>query len=177
MEGTHVTLTFGDDVTMLQAGIPYIIRWETGADLGDVEFHGVTIASGSAADRTISLAGGQVNFIGYYDAFDIDTPDNDDIYYMTANNQLKYTGNKRTLKSCRAYFQFSESILSATRDFVLDFGDDDKVTTGIGEVTDSSLFTHHSSLSEWHSLDGRKLDKKPTAKGVYIQNGRKVVMK
>ncbi len=177
LEGTHVTLTFGDDVTMLQAGIPYIIRWETGADLGDVEFHGVTIVSGSAADRTISLAGGQVNFIGYYDAFDIDTPDNDDIYYMTANNQLKHTGNKRTLKSCRAYFQFAESILSATRDFVLDFGDKDDVITGIGEVTDSSLITHHSSLSEWHSLDGRKLDKKPTAKGVYLRNGRKVVMK
>ena len=109
---------------------------------------------------------------------------------MTANNQLKHTGNKRTLKSCRAYFQFSESILSATRDFVLDFGDDDMVTTGIGEVINScvpsvasdqrssaSLITHHSSLSGWHSLDGRKLDKKPTAKGVYLRNGRKVVMK
>ena len=190
LEGTHVTLTFGDDVTMLQAGIPYIIRWETGSDISDVVFSGVTIVSGSAADRTISLAGGQVNFIGYYDAFDIDTPDNDDIYYMTANNQLKHTGNKRTLKSCRAYFQFSENVLNSTRGFVLDFGDKDDVTTGIGEVTDScvpsvasdqrssaSLFTHHSSLSEWHSLDGRKLDKKPTAKGVYLRNGRKVVMK
>jgi hypothetical protein len=29
----------------------------------------------------------------------------------------------------------------------------------------------------WYTLDGRKLDKKPTAKGVYINNSRKVVIK
>ena len=29
----------------------------------------------------------------------------------------------------------------------------------------------------WYSLDGRKLDGKPTVKGVYIYEGRKVVVK
>ena len=29
----------------------------------------------------------------------------------------------------------------------------------------------------WYTLDGRKLDKKPTAKGVYVRNGVKVVVK
>ena len=29
----------------------------------------------------------------------------------------------------------------------------------------------------WYSLDGRKLDGQPTKKGVYVNNGRKVVMK
>ncbi len=29
----------------------------------------------------------------------------------------------------------------------------------------------------WFMLDGRKLPGKPTQKGVYINNGRKVVMK
>ena len=42
---------------------------------------------------------------------------------------------------------------------------------------DSSLFTLHSSLSGWYTLDGRKLDKQPTKKGLYIHNGRKVVIK
>ena len=42
---------------------------------------------------------------------------------------------------------------------------------------DSSLFTLHSSLSGWYTLDGRKLDKQPTVKGLYIHNGRKVVIK
>ena len=29
----------------------------------------------------------------------------------------------------------------------------------------------------WYSLDGRKLDGKPSAKGMYIKNGKKVVIK
>ena len=29
----------------------------------------------------------------------------------------------------------------------------------------------------WYDLNGRKLDKMPTKKGVYIMNGRKVVVK
>ena len=29
----------------------------------------------------------------------------------------------------------------------------------------------------WYSLDGRKLDAKPTKKGLYIHNGNKVVIK
>ncbi len=42
---------------------------------------------------------------------------------------------------------------------------------------DSSLFTLHSSLSGWYTLDGRKLDKQPTTKGLYIYKGKKVVIK
>ena len=29
----------------------------------------------------------------------------------------------------------------------------------------------------WYTLDGRKLDEKPTKKGLYIHEGRKVVIK
>jgi hypothetical protein len=29
----------------------------------------------------------------------------------------------------------------------------------------------------WYTLDGRKLDKQPTTKGLYIRNGRKTVIK
>ena len=33
------------------------------------------------------------------------------------------------------------------------------------------------STGNWYTLDGRKLDSMPTAKGIYIQNGKKVVIK
>ena len=49
-------------------------------------------------------------------------------------------------------------------------------TTSLSEAKgDSSLFTLHSSL--WYTLDGRKLQGMPTQKGLYIVNGRKVVLK
>ena len=174
MTGTHVTLTFSEAVMTLEAGVPYIIKWDSGQDIVDPTFGNVTVVSGSAADRTITKADGHVKFIGYYDAFGINTPANDDIYYMTADNTLKHTGKARTLKACRAYFQFSENIVNSTREFVLDFGDGE--TTSLSEElrVKSEEF---ATATGWHTLNGLRLSGKPTAKGLYIKNGRKVVIK
>ena len=46
--------------------------------------------------------------------------------------------------------------------------------TGISEITASKPA---AISSEWYTLEGLRLDKAPTAKGIYIQNGRKVVIK
>jgi hypothetical protein len=58
-----------------------------------------------------------------------------------------------------------------TRSALVIGGDDG--TTGI-----SQLSTLNSQLSDaWYDLNGRRLNGKPTAKGIYIMNGKKVVMK
>ena len=41
----------------------------------------------------------------------------------------------------------------------------------------SELTIPDSVKGDFYTLDGRKLDGKPTKKGVYIVNGRKVVIK
>ena len=46
--------------------------------------------------------------------------------------------------------------------------------TGISEITASKPA---AISNEWYTLEGLRLDKAPTAKGIYIQNGRKVVIK
>ena len=185
MTGTTVSLTFGNPdsetqpVKTLKAGVPYIIKWTKAADyvddaqhnIVDPVFSGVTVVSTSAADRTIEKASGHVKFIGYYDAFGIDTPANDDIYYLTTGGALRHTGKARTLMACRAYFQFSENYLKA-RSFMLNVDDE---TTG---VDTSHLSALSSQLEgEWYTLDGRKLYEKPTRKGLYIFNGTKVTIK
>ena len=84
------------------------------------------------------------------------------------------------MNACRAYFQLKQGLTAgdpnaAVRAFVLNFGDE---TSGIVDAeANSSLFTLHSSLNEWYTLDGRKLDGKPTQRGIYIDNGKKVVIK
>ena len=171
MTGTHVTLTFGNAVDVLEAGVPYIIKWANNGDndIVDPVFSAVTIVNKSEAERTIEKADGNVKFIGYYDAFDIDADDTD-IYYMTAGNKLKYTGVPRTLKACRAYFQFTEA--AAARQFVLDFGDGD-VTTGIVTLDNLSV----SQPDDYYDLLGRKMPNGQMRKGLYINNGKKVVIK
>ena len=52
-------------------------------------------------------------------------------------------------------------------------GDDE--ATGIISVHDSGFMVNGSDA--WYTLDGRRLDKQPTAKGLYIHGGRKVIVK
>ena len=93
------------------------------------------------------------------------------IFYMTSDNQLKYTASDRTLKSCRAYFRFSDATPKA-RTFTLNFGDGSEATGII-----STKSSPDSTNDGWYTVDGMKLGKQPKRKGVYIQNGRKVVIK
>ena len=51
-------------------------------------------------------------------------------------------------------------------------------TTNFTFATPHSQRENYTNSSDaWYTLDGRKLDKQPTAKGVYIVNGKKVVIK
>ena len=164
MTGTTVTLTFGDPVTTLQAGVPYIIKWASGDDIENPVFNNVTIKNSTEAERTISMAAGNVKFIGYYDAFNITAAD-EGIYYMTSGNKLVHTGIDRTLKACRAYLQLSDA--AAARNLVLDFGND---ATGIENVNRETI-----TNNRYFNLNGQRVAQ-PT-KGLYIVNGRKVVLK
>ena len=82
------------------------------------------------------------------------------------------------MNACRAYFQLKQGLTAGepangVRAFVLNFGDDE--TTGIISVYDSGFMVNGSDA--WYSLDGRKLSGKPSVKGVYVNNGRKVIIK
>ena len=133
-------------------------------------FKNVTFKSSTSDSRTIVKADGKVKFIGYYDAFDV-TPQDDDIYYMTPGNMLRPTAVTRTLKACRAYFQFSDHGVKA-REFILNFGDEE--TTAIDEMRNENVEMRNDA---WYTVDGVKLSGKPTRKGLYIFNGKKVVIK
>ena len=57
---------------------------------------------------------------------------------------------------------------------------DNKATFGSGSTAITSVvkdLQKHVSDTGWHTLSGVRLNDAPSAKGVYIQNGRKVVIK
>ncbi len=177
LEGTHVTLTFGAPVDVLEAGKPYIIRWDKAddydtadADTRDIKnpvFDNVIV---TAPEGSILPFDG-VSFVGYYDAFTVGV-ENDNIYYMTANSTLKHTGVNRQLRAFRAYFNIGDDQSGSVREFAMDFGE--------GEVTSietESLTPQHVSRQGWFTLDGRRLTDMPTAKGIYLYDGRAVVVR
>ena len=174
INGTTISLTFGDAVETLMAGTPYIIKWNSGDDIANPVFD-----SYGAGDNTriitateassIEKADGNVKFVGYYNPVNITAADTD-IYYMKADNTLAFTGKDRTLKAFRAYFQFAEA--DGARTFVLDFGDGSEATS-IGNLP-AEMF----GQGDWYTPSGVKVgDSIPTMKGVYINNGKKIVIK
>ena len=109
-----------------------------------------------------------MKFTGYYDAFEI-TPDDEGIYYMKADNTLAHTAKARTLKALRAYFEFTEEALEGARSIVLDLGEGSQATSI------SSLPADMLGEGDWYTVSGMKVTN--LKKGVYINNGKKVVIK
>ena len=147
-------------------------------------FNDVIISNVSANAET-----DYVDFVGTYSPVSIYTAGKTNLY-LGADNTLYYpTDEDFKVNAFRGYFQLKQgltageanSMSAGVRAFVLNFGDgergDDNATGIVSAEANSSLFTLHSSLSEWYTLDGRKLGGKPTAKGIYINNGRKIVIK
>ena len=195
-DGT-LTLNF-DAATTIPAGTPFIIKWDnTGVNIENPVFEGVTV-SNATNDATIE---GVLTFTGTYAPVSIGSEGDNTKLYLGKQNTLYYPNTAMTIGSQRAYFQLAEGITAGNsaggnehgddvedpvRAFVLNFFDkqsgeaergDDEATGIVSAEANSSLFTLHSSLSEWYTLDGRKLDGKPTQRGIYISNGKKIVIK
>ena len=177
ISGSTLTLTFGDAVTTLKAGTPYIIKWASGDNLteADLVFEGVVIDDTDRSyDNGIS-GDNRVRFLGTYKSTTFDAADNS-ILLLGAANKLYYPQNGAGIGAQRAYFKIGEDGASGARitSFSIDFGDDE--ATGILNIEHSTLNIEHSA-DAWFTLDGRKLSGKPSVKGVYVNNGRKVIIK
>lgn len=175
--GQTLHLTFGDAVPVLKAGVPYIIKWEEGDNITDPVFTGKAISN--TEPTTVTSQDGMVSFIGTYGTVSLAANDKSNIYFGSAN-KLLWPDQNVTVGAFRAYFKINETAAVNAKcitNMVIDFGENDEEATGINEAAaDSSLFTPHSSLSEWHTVDGIRLNGKPSKKGMYIHNGKKVVV-
>ena len=180
--------------TKLTAGTPYLIRWpkDEGYDHhpaeydlheDDLKFQNVTIKN-NLADATTDY----IDFIGTFSPASIYEAATEKTYlYLGSDNKLYYpTAETFTINACRAYFQL-ENNLSLTptpsptgegnqvRAFVLNLGNDERPTT-IGEIVNGKS-SNSKSVGVWYTLDGRRLNDKPATAGLYIINGKKVVIK
>lgn len=168
-----LTLNF-TDASSITAGNPYIVKWASGVDISNPVFTGVTI--NAAAPTAVSFtnnanAYGDCQFVGQYSPFSITDGNKNEIIMLGSGSKLGYSKNARTLKCFRAHFYVpANGGGTLARAFVMDFGDGE--TTGIIDAT-----ADQRSASATYTLDGRRINDQPTQKGMYIQNGRKVIIK
>ena len=154
-------------VTSITAGTPYILKWPAGNHIVNPEFAGVTISN----ETHPVVIPDVVTFAGTYNArvfTDIDRS----ILFVGSENSLYCPQNGVRIGAQCAYFQLDGIIAgekeSAIKHFVLNFD---------GDKTDGMKPVFGSSEEAWYTLDGRKLSQKPSKNGIYINNGRKVVIK
>lgn len=95
-------------------------------------------------------------------------------YYLTSAGDLKYSDKPRTLKTFRIFFRFfADNADAGALDFNLDFGDGNQ--TGIVELDGNGRDT--PAHEGYFNLQGLKYNEQPLQKGIYINNGHKVVVK
>ena len=141
-------------------------------DIVNPKFTGVTIDK--TAPTEVTSTDGNVTFVGQYNPFTIDDSNIKSVILLGSNNKLGYSStNPRTLRCFRAHF-FVPTTATA-RSFELNFGEDGG-TTGVFQIENGELKVKTLN-SGWYTLGGLKLQGEPTEKGVYIYNGKKVVLK
>ena len=156
------TLNF-KTVTEMNANEPYAIKVATAFSSATIS--GVTVEAGTPTKTSVT----GVEFIGSYAAStDIPASDASNTYYFFSDNKLystAATGDANTMKGTRAYFKVAGTSDARTLDFSID-GE----TTGISSVNNAQ-----STVGNYFDLQGRRVAQ-PT-KGLYIVNGKKIIIK
>ena len=169
--------------TEISAGEPFFIKWPSGTNIVNPVFSGVTINMDNKYMNVTSREGsddyahdGNVTFKSTYAPINFSADDNTKLFVGTGNN-LYYPKSGASIGAFRAYFQLGNGItatdITNARMF---FGEEDS-TVIVEAEANSTHYTLNSKLSEWYTVDGRKLSGKPTAKGLYIYKGKKVAIK
>ena len=163
------------DATEIEAGVPYLVKWTSGEPITDPVFEGVTVSSTAAQAVESTTAGLEsIQMVGCYSPVSV-TADDKSILFLGDANTLYYSTIDRQIRSCRAYFSvpyIKNNAGAKARAFALSFDGED-VTGILGVSADSTDVKD----GVWYSLDGVLLSGKPTQRGLYINNGKKVVIK
>ena len=165
-----LTLNFNEEnLTSLEAGKPYLVKWESGGNIEDPMFQGVTIS-----DTANAVSTQYVDFVGTYSPVTLLADDKSKLFLST-DNTVYYPSVDKTVNAFRAYFELkgltAGDLPSAdVRVFVLNF--DDKAPTGIRSIDNVG-----KESGAWYDLQGSRLVGKPATKGIYINNGNKIVVK
>ena len=145
------------------------------SDITNPVFSGVTVSS--TEPTAITFEGGC--FVGNYSPFSVvasgatkpDEGNINEIIFLGADSQLGYAAEPRTLRPFRAHFEVTSG--QNVKGYRISFGEEDPTA-----IENSKLINSNFKNSDtWFSLDGIKLQGKPTRKGIYIHNGKRIVVK
>ena len=143
--------------TASEANVPFLMRSEANAT--EISLNDVAVAAAAAQNAVAS----EVSLIGVYAETNITNAEKN---YVLSQNKIFSVGEKgATIPVYRAYFQVDQTAGARTLSFTVD-----------GETTAiEGVATEGQQNGAVYNLNGQRVEK--AAKGLYIQNGKKVVLK
>lgn len=173
---TSIKVNF-TDATAIEANHPYIIKVSdkvTAFTVDDVSISVNEDPSVNKDEQIVDIPEYGIHYTRYNKftgTYKAQTTISENKLFLS-DNKFWYSNGFTKMKAFRGYFDFYNILankeVSGSR-IMMSFDDE---TTGIGYNKREAI-----TNNQWFTLDGRKLDKKPTAKGVYVKDGRKVVIK
>ena len=143
--------------TDIVANQPYAIKVKTA--VSNATFDGVTVKYSEAPTQTV----GDWQFVGTYTKGGI--PEGS--YFFSSNMLYHAADDTNTIKAFRGWFTYTGATPARQLTFSID---SDSETTGISEIENSK-----SKIENYYNLNGQRVEQ-PT-KGLYIVNGKKVIVK
>ena len=114
-----LTLTFGNIVSAIEAGKPYLVKWDSGENITNPVFQNVKINNYPVNSKV-----GDVTFAGTYGPVDVYDEYHTKLY-LGADNKLYYATSALNVNSFRGYFVLGENLQpNAVSSLVMDFGEE-----------------------------------------------------
>ena len=166
---TEVNWTTGDITTVqvdyIKAQTPVILYKSGIGNAGNNPYH-LKAHTGSDYPDLYGYFMGKLSATSYND---LKTSGISDIYILRGSSFAKVVSSSGNLPANRCYLARPSVNGSRGIDSLsLEGGGD---ATSLIEVKDEEM-----NNNEWYTLDGRKLQGKPTKKGVYVSKGKKIVV-
>ena len=155
-----------ENATSIEAGQPYLVRPKT-KDIKNPKFVNAQITEVSPATNVSNNS--TFNFIGVYGKHTFTSDNASTSYILVSGGNLVNPQENTTMKGMRAYFTYTKTGQVAPRVVI------DGVETALTEVISSEEI----SDGRIYNLRGMYVgnDASKLAKGVYIMNGKKIVLK
>lgn len=156
------------DASTIEAGKPYLVK--PVSDIENPTYSNVTLSATPASE----IKDGGYSFVAIYEPTDLATDRTEQ--FLKTDGKLYYpTASGTRLRGMRAFFRTPSG--EGARLLIDGVGE----ATGIHSM-DNGQWTMKNGQwrmenGEWYTLDGQKLQGMPVQKGVYIVNGKKIVIR
>ncbi len=164
-----------EDFNLPDGYVGYIIKGIEGSKVLTVRISyipkgvAVLVEKGSSNENPVEEIPSEQPLKGTFEPLDVTSITGGTVYVLYNGMFVKSTSG--TIPEKRCYLLIDTSVAAGTRGFTIDHGDGTSALRGVAaEGT-------HGKSDAWYTLQGRRLSTKPTKSGLYLHNGKKVVIK